>query len=46
LAWCTHRTWAWPKLIEQGQWTLGECRSEHLAERYGYVPSPQQQAQR
>jgi len=34
------------ELIEQGQWTLGECRSESLAERYGYVPSPQQQALR
>ena len=34
------------ELIEQGRWTLGECRSERLAERYGYVPSPQQQALR
>ncbi len=34
------------ELIEQGHWTLVECRSETLAERYGYVASPQQLAMR
>lgn len=31
--------------IEQGRWTLRECHSQALPERYGYVPSPQQQLQ-
>ena len=33
------------ELIEQGRWTLNECRSEELPTRFGYVQSPQQLAQ-
>ncbi|MFM8864619.1 MAG: DUF2946 family protein [Limnohabitans sp.] len=29
------------ELIEQGRWTLAECRSETLPVRFGYVRSPQ-----
>lgn len=32
------------ELIEQGRWTLTECHSSTLPARFGYVPSPQQQA--
>lgn len=33
------------ELIEQGRWTLSECRCDELPARFGYVQSPQQQAQ-
>lgn len=29
------------ELIEQGRWTVVECHSASLPERFGYVPSPQ-----
>ena len=29
------------ELIEQGRWTLNECRCEALPERFGYVQSPE-----
>ncbi len=32
------------ELIEQGRWTLNECRCDELPARFGYVQSPQQQA--
>lgn len=33
------------ELIEQGRWTLTECRCDELPARFGYVQSPQQHAQ-
>jgi hypothetical protein len=33
------------ELIEQGQWSVGECHSTTLPQRFGFVRSPQQQAQ-
>ena len=32
------------ELIEQGRWTLHECRCDELPTRFAYIQSPQQQA--